>query len=758
MAGSLQSRIKVWSSTEDVDAADLNAEFDNVLEAMQPLLSDDYSTNTAQMQVTTDPGEVGSESLATTLGGELARLRFAIKEIKGTNVDQWYESPGTDLSVLQTVLGSTLSKNVIVSGRARTGSSQPIFLVPHGAALTVTVKGTGTELVYYVNGTRYTLSADVTNTTLVAAPSTNNTALVNMPNVSGQSWTKLLGEYGNYITIDNIGSEITSLNGKICGFKVGAEYFLGKVDTSNNRIVSVNRGFFFDSTDAALPRVSLSDNDTITLMKLTWVFLKTNGTIAVSYTNPRVSATQPTSPSVGDYWFDTVNQIWKIFDSASFVDATATLVGICLQDATNCVAARAFDFAKAFEKSEMPELELISNTEVRTRLTQRDLSVYGSAVSLQDDFLRWDMALNLDSGVTEAASTTYYFYTTETGKPVISDVAPMEFGSRHGLYHPHQAWLCVGQAYNNASSNLTRVLDFRRTKNNYWINSFVSGNALTLEVHATPQNEFEFRGAVDGENDVLIGRIPAPQALTVPNTATLNHTSALAEQMGLYLIRGTDHTILGVSSDVFDEGKLQTTTLLDTGSDGDLLYSTVAQTSRPILLVASMFSTQASAGVWAAAPTRLAPAYAGALGQMVRLSEILLTAPNGHGSTNTKIRRWTNTRINRGSSITYTDSVTLGAVFTINEAGIYAISYSDASTADYIFGVSLNSGASAGTSINSLTDANIVAIAGDALGNYAAFAGATRYFRAGDELRCHDDGSPDTTSNSVGRFHIKRIG
>jgi hypothetical protein len=42
------------------------------------------------MQTTTDPGEVATESQATTLAGELERLRFAVKEIK--RQDQWYES------------------------------------------------------------------------------------------------------------------------------------------------------------------------------------------------------------------------------------------------------------------------------------------------------------------------------------------------------------------------------------------------------------------------------------------------------------------------------------------------------------------------------------------------------------------------------------------------------------------------------------------------------------------------------------------
>lgn len=67
-----------------------NSDHQNHIDNGVPLQQDDYSSNVAQMKVATDPGEVGSESLATTQAGELERLRFAIRELKGT--DQWYES------------------------------------------------------------------------------------------------------------------------------------------------------------------------------------------------------------------------------------------------------------------------------------------------------------------------------------------------------------------------------------------------------------------------------------------------------------------------------------------------------------------------------------------------------------------------------------------------------------------------------------------------------------------------------------------
>lgn len=49
---------------------------------------DDYSANATQMQTSNSPGDVGTESLATTIRGELERLRSVLIRIQGT--DHWY--------------------------------------------------------------------------------------------------------------------------------------------------------------------------------------------------------------------------------------------------------------------------------------------------------------------------------------------------------------------------------------------------------------------------------------------------------------------------------------------------------------------------------------------------------------------------------------------------------------------------------------------------------------------------------------------
>jgi hypothetical protein len=75
-------------------------------------------------------------------------------------------------------------------------------------------------------------------------------------------------------------------------------------------------------------------------------------------------------------------------------------------------------------------------------------------------------------------------------------------------------------------------------------------------------------------------------------------------------------------------------------------------------------------------------------------SEVIVDSGNGHGSTNTKIRRFSNTRRSIGGAITYSASAVNGDSFTINEPGEYAISYSDMhSSSDEFFGITINDSA-----------------------------------------------------------------
>ncbi len=135
-------------------------------------------------------------------------------------------------------------------------------------------------------------------------------------------------------------------------------------------------------------------------------------------------------------------------------------------------------------------------------------------------------------------------------------------------------------------------------------------------------------------------------------------------------------------------------------------------------------------------------------------SMVRCDTPNGHGSTNTKIRRFTNATTT-GSAITYADSATDGGSFTINEDGVYAISFTDfnaASSSDT--GISVNSNQLT-TSISSITTAHRLVIVNQAT-NLQSVASATARLAAGDVVRAHTGGSNSSTS-AASQFIITQV-
>jgi hypothetical protein len=595
----LFSRIKTWVSLEDVTYSTLNAEFDNIITNFVPLMMDDYSTNVVQMQVQTSPGDVGSESLATTFAGELARVRHVLAAMKGT--DFWYESVNNSITSLADALGDAIAPNRIVSGRMRTESSQPIYLVPNGAGLTCSVKGTTTNLKVYINDTLATVSTNLASGTLGAAPSSNNTCLVNDASADGSEYTKYFGEYGSSIIVDAAGTEITALVGKFAAFKVGAEYFIARVKSATE-LTEVRRGWFFDSADAPLPRVVISDNDTITLLKLGWIFLTSAGALTATYNEPTYAASAPGTPSAGDYWYDIDAQTWMRYDGGAWVSADAILIGTVASTSSACVAGRSADFSLQFDDLNTITLEKFDNTQVRAKLPRNKISVYGTEVNFGSYLPRWDMDSDLDSGLVEAASTIYFLYVTEGGDPKISTLAPIDrTGDLGGLYHPFQAWRCVGQAHNDASSNFEAVLSCNDiSENNYAITHSIAASALTIKLHAPPNLRFAIRSATlaTGEN-VPMSVLPGT-SLTVTSGATLGMTNTVQTNLYAFAVLANGRSSLGISNGKIRPSELITTVAMTAASDSSTtLYTKSAHTSASIRALARMTATEATVGTWA---------------------------------------------------------------------------------------------------------------------------------------------------------------
>lgn len=141
----------------------------------------------------------------------------------------------------------------------------------------------------------------------------------------------------------------------------------------------------------------------------------------------------------------------------------------------------------------------------------------------------------------------------------------------------------------------------------------------------------------------------------------------------------------------------------------------------------------------------------GALPSMVRLN-----TANGYGSTNTMIRRFSTTVTSQGSDITYTDSATAGASFTINTNGIYAISYSEAFISNSYFGISLNS-SQLTTSVISITASNLLIQSTNSNNTYSGAVSWTGYLPAGSVIRPHTAGQTAGTPANAIQFTMCRV-
>lgn len=134
-------------------------------------------------------------------------------------------------------------------------------------------------------------------------------------------------------------------------------------------------------------------------------------------------------------------------------------------------------------------------------------------------------------------------------------------------------------------------------------------------------------------------------------------------------------------------------------------------------------------------------------------SMVRLQQANGYGSTNNKIARFSSVVTNQGGDIAYADSATLGGSFTVNVAGMYAISFSANLASAQAMGVSRNT-TQPTTSIAALTN-NPERLAGaNSAWPSVSWIG---YLAAGDVIRAHTDGNA-FAANTLQDFTISRVG
>jgi hypothetical protein len=143
-------------------------------------------------------------------------------------------------------------------------------------------------------------------------------------------------------------------------------------------------------------------------------------------------------------------------------------------------------------------------------------------------------------------------------------------------------------------------------------------------------------------------------------------------------------------------------------------------------------------------------------------SELRVHTGNGHGSTRTKVRRFTTTATNTGGAFTYADSSTNGASVTINVDGRYCVMFTNdangSGDGNNRFGVSLNSTGSGTTDYDSLAATAWLGMAniGDESGELTNTSVWTGPLSASDVLMPHDDGNG--TNNTTVVLYVSRVG
>lgn len=194
--------------------------------------------------------------------------------------------------------------------------------------------------------------------------------------------------------------------------------------------------------------------------------------------------------------------------------------------------------------------------------------------------------------------------------------------------------------------------------------------------------------------------------------------------------------VTAASSSSITAATATTATNLAGGAGGSIPYQSAAGTTAMLANGSAGQYVQSNGGT-------AAPSY----GSFPR-SEIRVEIGNGYGSSSTKIRRFTTSVISTGSNITYADSSTLGATFTLNAAGVYCASYADDKSAGFCnYGISLNSNQLT-TNIESITNTTRKGMTSDSgTTTYGANVASCFIGAVNDVVRPHTDARCDGADN-----------
>lgn len=293
----------------------------------------------------------------------------------------------------------------------------------------------------------------------------------------------------------------------------------------------------------------------------------------------------------------------------------------------------------------------------------------------------------------------------------------------------------------------------------------VGSNALTIafktkagaDPSATDTIRIGFRNTTSATGDYTqVSATAAITPLVITSGSTLGLASgSLTEYVYVYAANnaGTIVPVVLGGAPIYEDNSVQSTTAEGAAGGADTrytLYSTSALTSKALRLVARLKFTLATAGTWNEVPDEITlyPFE----NRYHTQQQIIGDSPNGHGSSSTAIRRWTN-QTTTGTALTYADSATAGMTITVNAEGYVTATYCDArSGGECAIGWSINS-AQLTTSIQSITAATRIISSSIAATYYTCASTGLVKVKPGDVLRTHTNTAPDA-SGAVAQFRV----
>jgi hypothetical protein len=281
-----------------------------------------------------------------------------------------------------------------------------------------------------------------------------------------------------------------------------------------------------------------------------------------------------------------------------------------------------------------------------------------------------------------------------------------------------------------------------------------TSNALVLTLKPLT---LDFRNVTGGSG------VPAPVTSLVDLSTTISSGSTGGMSSGvigdLYVAAINANGVMEIAwkfGDPSDETDLISTTAEGGAGAADIAnawYSTTARASVAHRVVARISIVQATAGTWVTSPSVIATAGGRALAVTPPRSMVRVNTHNGYGSTNTVIPRFTNVTSSVGNDIVYADSATNGASFTIQTAGVYAISWSAGPNGAFSYAGASRNSTQLTTALSGVNSTDRLFFNQNDVATSLRNGGGSYILAAGDVIRPHHDAA----GISLSEFTITRV-